>query len=203
MASTMHEDLPFPPMNVFAMAVLVEGGMGLLALGLGWLLDLWPADTIQWDPAGAWWGLAATVPLVAVLVVCVYVPIRVLRELLATIDRQVVPLFAGWSLWEMALVAGLAGLGEEMLFRGIIQNATSVWIGGTYGPFVGLIVASVLFGSAHALSSAYAVLATGIGLYLGGLWIAAGNLLVPVVAHAVYDFAALVYLVRGRGRREG
>jgi uncharacterized protein len=195
----MHEDPSSPPSaNLFAMAVLVEGGMGLLALGLGWLLGCWPAETIQWDRAGMLWGLAATVPLVAVLAACVYIPFKVLRDLMGTIDRLVVPLFAGWSLWEMALVAGLAGLGEEMLFRGVIQNATSTWLGGDYGPVAGLVLASLLFGSAHALSPAYAVLATGIGLYLGGLWLATGNLLVPIAAHAVYDFVALVYLVRER-----
>ena len=194
----MQEDFRPSPPNVFPMAVLVEGGMGLLALGLGWLLGCPPAETIRWDLADAFWGLAATAPLVGVLLVCVYVPVGFLRDLLGTIDRLVVPLFRGWSPVEMALVAGLAGLGEEMLFRGVLQNAASAWIGGDYGPLAGLVVASLLFGSVHAISAVYAVLAAGIGFYLGGLWIATGNLLVPVLAHAVYDFVALIYLVRVR-----
>ena len=40
------------------------------------------------------------------------------------------------------------------------------------------------------------------GLLLGGLWIATGNLLVPIVAHAVYDFLALVWLVKFEGPQE-
>ena len=32
--------------------------------------------------------------------------------------------------------------------------------------------------------------------YLGWLWLASDNLLVPIVTHAAYDFAALVYLLR-------
>ena len=187
--------------NVFPMAVLIEGGMGLLAVGLGWLLDRAPATTIRWDLAGMLWGLAATVPLVAVLLLCVWLPIGVLRDLLRTIDQSVVPLFRRWRLVEMAMVAALAGLGEEMLFRGVLQNAVADWMGGPYGDWVGWALASVLFGIAHSISAAYAVLATAIGFYLGGLWIATGNLLVPVIAHAVYDFLALVYLVRVRGRR--
>jgi hypothetical protein len=183
------------------MAVLVEGGMGLLAVGFGWLVGRWPAGTIRWDIAGTLWGLAATVPLVGVLLACVYVPIRLLRDLLRTIDRSVVPLFRRWSLVEMAMVAALAGLGEEMLFRGVLQGAVAGWVAGPCGTWVGWGLASLLFGLLHAISATYAVLATGIGLYLGWLWIAAGNLLVPVVAHATYDFLALVYLVRVRGRR--
>jgi uncharacterized protein len=182
------------------MAVLVEGGMGLLALGLGWLLGCPPAKTIRWDPTDALWGLAATVPMVAVLLACVYVPLGFLRKLLGTIDRLVAPLFRGWGLLEMALVAGLAVLGEEMLFRGVIQSAISDRMGGPHGPLAGLVLTSLLFGSVHAISPAYAILAAGIGFYLGGLWIATENLLVPVLAHAVYDFVALVYLVRVRGK---
>jgi membrane protease YdiL (CAAX protease family) len=34
------------------------------------------------------------------------------------------------------------------------------------------------------------------GAYLGGLWEASGNLLVPIVAHALYDFAVLRLLLR-------
>lgn len=189
-----------PPTNVFPMAVLVEGGMGLLALGLGWLLGFPLGETIRWELADVLWGLAATVPLVGVLLVCVHVPIGVLQDLLRTIDRVVVPLFRRWGLGEMAMVAALAGLGEEMLFRGFLQNAVAGWVGEPYGVWAGWVLASVVFGVVHAVSTTYALLATGIGFYLGGLWIATRNLLVPVVAHAVYDFLALVYLVRVRGR---
>ena len=171
----------------------------MLAIGLGWILGWRPGETIRWELGDALWGLVATVPLVAVLLVCVYAPIGFLRDLLGTIDRLVVPLFRGWGLLEMALVAGLAGLGEELLFRGVIQSAVSDWMGGDYGPLWGLIFASLLFGSVHAISAAYAVLAAGIGFYLGELMIVTGNLLVPIVAHAMYDFLALIYLVRARG----
>jgi membrane protease YdiL (CAAX protease family) len=190
-----------PVPNVFPMAVTIEGGMGLLAVALGWLLGRPVAGTIRWDIADALWGAAATVPLLGMLLVCVYAPIDPLRGLLRTIDRSVVPLFRRWGLAEMAMVAALAGLGEEMLFRGVLQSTVAGWVAGPYGVWVGWGLASVVFGSVHAISATYAVLATAIGLYLGWLWIATGNLLVPVVAHGAYDFLALVYLVLVRGGR--
>ena len=52
---------------------------------------------------------------------------------------------------------------------------------------------------AHLLNTTYAVLAGLVGLYFGGLLIATDQLLAPIVAHAAYDLAALVYLTR-RGR---
>ena len=64
---------------------------------------------------------------------------------------------------------------------------------------LGLLAAALLFGLLHSITPAYAILAGLVGLYLGGLWLACGNLLTPIVAHGTYDFLALVYLVRVRG----
>src|SRR5262249_11763239 len=93
---------------------------------------------------------------------------------------------------ELALVALAAGLGEEMLFRGFLQaylvQGMPVW--------PAIAIASVVFGVLHLITPTYAVLATLISLYLGWLFVATDDLLAVVVAHALYDFLALVYLIR-------
>src|SRR5262249_54526611 len=68
------------------------------------------------------------------------------------------------------------------------------------GPWLGLAAASVLFGLLHAVTPTYAVLATLMGGYLGGLWMATGNILAPIIVHALYDFVVLYYLLAGPGR---
>ena len=50
----------------------------------------------------------------------------------------------------------------------------------------------------HSVTLTYALLAACIGLYLGAIWLATGNLLVPITSHALYDFLAFVYLVQIR-----
>jgi len=50
----------------------------------------------------------------------------------------------------------------------------------------------------HTITPAYALLAALIGLYLGGIWMATDNLLVPITIHAVYDFLVLLYLIKTR-----
>ena len=92
---------------------------------------------------------------------------------------------------DMVLIAALAGLGEEVFFRGVMQTA----LAGSVGVWAAVALASVVFGLAHFLTLTYAVYATVIGVYLGALLIVSGNLLVPILAHAVYDLLALVYLV--------
>jgi membrane protease YdiL (CAAX protease family) len=112
------------------------------------------------------------------------------------LDEKVVPLFEKCRVWELAGIAAFAGFGEELLFRGLIQNSLAALFVGDLGSCVGLIGASLLFGLLHWLTLTYAILATSVGFYLGGLWLVTGNLLVPAVVHALYDFWALVYLLK-------
>lgn len=92
------------------------------------------------------------------------------------------------SWYDLAYISLLAGVSEEVMFRGVIQT----WIGG-WNPTVGLVVSSVLFGLAHCVTVTYAILAGLLGLYLGVLFTITGepNLVPPILCHALYDFVAL------------
>jgi uncharacterized protein len=121
------------------------------------------------------------------------------RRLVDLVVEQLGPALATRSAAQLALLAALAGIAEEFLFRGVIQAALTHWL----PEITALFLASALFGLAHFVTPTYALLAAGAGLYLGTLYLLQGNLLVPVVAHAVYDFVALLYLVRRyRGHAE-
>ncbi len=194
-------DAPFPPANFAITALLVEGGTGLVAVALGWALGYPPGDAVAWELAGLAWGAAAAMPLLAVMGAWVWIPWRPFRDLLGLLDETVLPLFRNCHLADLLLVSALAGLGEEMLFRGVLQRAIAGGLEGPWNEAVALVVSGVLFGLAHYLTRTYAVLAALIGWYLGWLWLATGNLLVPIVAHGLYDFLALVYLTRLRDAR--
>jgi membrane protease YdiL (CAAX protease family) len=112
--------------------------------------------------------------------------------LVQVVHDQLGPLVASRSAAELALVAALAGLAEEVLFRGVMQNER----GRRVPDFLALILTSTAFGLAHFLTFSYALLAALAGLYLGAVYWNQGNLLIPVVAHGLYDFVALVHLAR-------
>lgn len=181
---------------------MFEGGLAVLAVVVGWLIGHSPLIGIEWPlealPAhglAMFWGALAALPLVAGLFLLDRLPLTPFVRLQRFVRRLVAPLFAEAALVELALISLVAGIGEELLFRGLIQDGLVVWIGGPAGVGLGLAVGSVLFGLAHALTRTYAVLAAVVGLYLGVLLLLTGNVLAPITAHAVYDFAALVYLV--------
>jgi hypothetical protein len=115
-----------------------------------------------------------------------------MRRLVALVLEQLGPLLASRSPVELVLLAALAGLAEEMLFRGVMQ----IGLARLLPDGVALVVASAVFGLAHFITPAYALLAGLAGLYLGGLFLLQGNLVAPIVAHAVYDVVALTCVAR-------
>jgi membrane protease YdiL (CAAX protease family) len=174
------------------LAVAFEGGLAALAWGAAWLLGLPLANWLWWDPLDVVLGVAACLPMLGLFWMCLHAPLpplQRLRELSRTLIR---PLFAGCDLAELALISLMAGLSEELLFRGVLQT----FLTDRLGLWAGLALASLIFGLLHAITPTYAVFATLLGAYLGALWELNGNLLVVIVAHGLYDFLALVYLTR-------
>ncbi len=137
--------------------------------------------------------------MLALLVWCLRTAWPPVRRLVELVEDRLGPHLADASPWGIVLLAALAGLGEELLFRGLIQDGLAqrlpLWLA--------LGVASLLFGAGHWLSASYAVLASVIGAYLGFVYLLSGNLFVPVVAHGVYDVVALAVLARRVSRPAG
>ena len=182
---------PASPGAIFLAAVGLQGALLLLALGAGPLLGAPPLQGLRLSPGEASWGMAAALPPALAVILAVRAEVPWARRLAQAAEDLLKPLLAN-SPARLALVAVLAGLGEEALFRGVLQTA----IGDAAGPGAGWLAASLLFGAAHLVSREYAALATLFGLYFGGLYYWSGNLLVPAGAHAAYDFILLLFLRR-------
>jgi membrane protease YdiL (CAAX protease family) len=157
---------------------------------LAWGVErLWPGpsflDSIDWTPRDAWLGALAAVPPVCALLWLLsprwrdagfLVAIRRMMRVIAG------PTIASLKVYHIVPIALAAGIGEEVLFRGALQDR------------LGFLLASALFGLLHPFTPAYAALAGLLGAYLGWLQLRQGNLLVPILAHALYDMAALVLM---------
>ncbi len=184
--------------RLLALTVLVEGSALVLAWGLGTLFAAPPFAAFSVSGGAVGWGLLASGPLFAGLAWVqrsALPPLVRFREEVHGLTR----LFERCTVLDLAVVSALAGLCEEALFRGFLQAA----LADAFGVGLALIAASLVFGLAHYLSSTYAVYAAVVGAYLGLLLLLSGNLLVPILAHAAYDFGALLLLVRGRGSGAG
>lgn len=183
---------------MFGIALLVEGGLIGVALLIGHLVHHPPFTTWTLDRRAALLGGAAALPPVGALLLILRSPRPVWRELVRTVERAAGDLIAPLSLWQVLLLSALAGLGEEALFRGLLQSVLAAPL----GPLLALVIASLAFGVLHLVTPTYATVATAMGFYLGWLFSATGNLAVPALVHALYDAAAMVILRRRWSRHE-
>ncbi len=192
------------PSRVFWLGLGVECGLGLCALLLARVFGISPlqkmvrSETLTELLREVGIGCLAVTPLLVILLLFERNGWASIRRLRTLVDDFVVPLFRGLSLAELAALSAAAGLGEELLFRGVIQDGLAAWIGGATGKAAAVVIASVLFGLCHFVSLEYFWVATVVGFYLGLLLNQLDSLIVPVVAHSGYDFLAFVYLLRVR-----
>jgi membrane protease YdiL (CAAX protease family) len=189
----MHRRLPTPA-EFFRTAVAFEGGLVLAGVVLGWLMSPPAWEAARWTVKAVLLGALWSLPPLVALVFLRQLRTGAVRHLNRTVDELLVPLFAELKLWQFAVVSALAGVGEELLFRGVLQQVLANWVG-----VVGaVVVTSLIFGLAHLITPLYGVLAALVSVYLGWLFVQYENLAVPMVTHAMYDFVALVYLVQRR-----
>jgi membrane protease YdiL (CAAX protease family) len=185
------------PSRIVYWAVIVEGSLLAVAIAGRWFLlpgrSLWGGNL----SAGAWGaGFCAGGVLYLLARALKRLPGRTLLEFRSYIEQQIAPLFQRCSLPQLLLIAVLAGVGEEALFRGLVQQGIADWTPRTWGPWLGIVVGAALFGACHALGRTYFVLATLAGVYFGVTAYLTDSVVAAATAHATYDLAMLWHLTR-------
>jgi membrane protease YdiL (CAAX protease family) len=184
---------PAGPTALFRKAVAFEFGLGIVAAALMWALGLHARSLFALDATVLAAGLV-TAGLMALAVACGerIAPVA-FAEMQRLLEDLLPRLLGEGGLPAVVLVSLAAGVGEELLFRGLIQGLADAWL----GPVTGLIAASAIFGLAHAVTKAYAAVATVMGVLLGAAYVATGSLVAPILAHALYDAVAIRRILPG------
>ena len=151
-------------------------------------------DGFQIDSESIKSGVLATLPLFILAFVLDFVEKKVpaLQDVTKATQRSVLLVLGGVRKPSIAIgvsmaLGAAAGLGEEMLFRGVLQSELSE----KFGDVAALTSASIIFGALHAVTPLYAFLASLASLYFGELYLQYHNLVVPIVCHGLYDVGAL------------
>jgi membrane protease YdiL (CAAX protease family) len=141
---------------------MVEGGLFGVALLLALIFDSSLIDQYQWGWREALIGLVAVVPMLGMFYECLRSQIASMKEIRSYLELHMRPMFERLSVLQLAALSILAGLGEEALFRGVIQHNLE----GPIGLFGAMLISNVLFGFAHFMTKAYFLLALMIGFFL-------------------------------------
>jgi len=166
----------------------------VIALVLMWWTGLWPR--LEFDPVAVIIGALVGLACAGGALLLVNSQLNALKGLREDFNLFI-NLFADSSLSDLAIISVLAGICEEALFRGVAQAWVATWS----NAHIAVIIVAVVFGLTHAISVRYAVFVTVLGLVLGYLFYFTGSILAAMMAHAVYDFFALLWATRALNKR--
>ena len=167
------------------LATLFQGGLLLSGIVIAHWLGI--SLNIDWSTTSIVRGVLATFPMLIFLWWVLLTNWKPLRDLRDTLVEQLGPLLAQCSLIDLIYLSILAGVSEEILFRGAIQNGLLA-----FGLWSALILTNLIFGICHAASFTYFLYAMAAGFYLTAVaGISPQNLLPAILTHSLYDFVAL------------
>ena len=176
------------------MAGPIAVGYALLA-SLATALAIALRDGVPWVYASPWLGLdtprgiavSAGLGLIAALVVIVGTRVTVARYAWAQLLHvELRPIARGMTFPHILLMAFFSSLGEELLFRGLLQ------------PWLGVLPTAVIFGFCHQMPGhakwVWVCWATAVGLVFGVIFAATGSLVGALLSHAVINAVNLMFL---------
>ena len=187
-----------PAMMMTVAAVQVEGGLAVLAIVIAWFAGISLRDMFVLEPFPILIAVVGTVPMLVFCRLVYVLPFKTVeftRRFLQSVYRDFI---RHCTVIQLLLVAIMSGVGEELMFRGILQTSiTNGCGGGTWGLAIGIVLTSALFGLVHPINKLYVFLCFVIGIYLGLLFAWSGNnLIVPIIIHAIYNFVIFLAMPR-------
>lgn len=178
-----NEVPPFAALLLAPFACFLLGGILIYLMDTPW----------QFAPNGiahaVLWGLGSGLFVYLLLSILTRFPVA---RSLKTILRQLRPLFKDLRFWQIAVLALMAGLGEEVFFRGFLQ----AWLSGFITVELAIAVAAIVFGLLHFASVSYFLLTTLLGFALGYVYALTNSLLLIIAWHGFYDLIAIWILSR-------
>ncbi|EKX36276.1 hypothetical protein GUITHDRAFT_145849 [Guillardia theta CCMP2712] len=153
-----------------------------------WLLSLDLSKGFDTSLSSIGLGFAWSLPLLAMSSLLQTLDLEPIKEIQALTEAFARKLFSGRPDYQLILFCICAGFGEELLFRGVLQQKLAE----SAGLIPAISLTSVAFGAAHFLTPTYFLLSFIGSIFFGVVLIQSnGNLLVPIIAHAVYDYVAV------------
>ncbi|UHQ55421.1 CPBP family intramembrane glutamic endopeptidase [Microbulbifer sp. YPW16] len=173
--------------------LLIRMQVALLLLAGG--LTAWSGMPFSWSGntgyGALFWGALGGVVSYALAMWLTRLSLPIGRSL-RRIVSMLRPLLAGITWPQMVVVSLLAGLGEELLFRVLLQE----WLAGAFSPALGIVIASLLFALLHAMTPLYFFITLAFGLVLGLAYWLTGSVLLVASWHGVYDLVAIAVITR-------
>jgi len=180
------------PVRAIQLKEVLPSSLLICSIGLG-AFWLWPSWTF-FGQLSVWvWPLGVVLGLLIYLVSFAITRSKLLmtrsmREILQNLHIM----FRAFSWSKILLISLLAGVGEELLMRGLLQT----WLSSQIGIWPAIVVTAIVFGALHFMNFTYMLLTFFIGLLFGLLFYLSNSMLLVMLAHTVYDVCAFTMIVK-------
>lgn len=182
------------------LATWFEGSLIVIAYVIGWLFSVEPLGHIDMDLPIIIQGVMGTIPLCLIFGLANAYPTATMREIRNFLMEKLAPILQKCNWIELLYLALLAGVSEEILFRGVLQP----WLERDWGYWGGLLFSNMIFALAHWITPLYGLLAGLTGVYLGLSmdYAPERQLAVPIIIHTLYDFLAFLVVAHAYRRNQ-
>jgi membrane protease YdiL (CAAX protease family) len=180
--------------KLFYSGTAFEFALGGVALLFGKLLDMSALGAgFDLSPESIALGLLWTIPPCAFVYSIRFLELEELKEIEAITRDFTRRLFLGRPNLALALFCFGAGFGEELLFRGVLHQKLESLLG--FVPAAAMV--GLGFGASHNLTPAYFTISGLTSFIFSYMFASSGsNVVVPIVAHATYDYIALKLILK-------
>ncbi|MBF8281899.1 MAG: CPBP family intrarane metalloprotease, partial [Anaerolineales bacterium] len=141
--------------DFFKSACYFEASLVLVAVFLGWIAGIDPFEKLYFSEAAIAYGMIGTAPLFLMFLALEQMQGKSIVNIRKLLLQTLGPGLHRYHWTDLLMLAAIAGVSEELLFRGVIQP----WMESSWGMAVGLIGSNVIFGLVHAVTPLYAALA--------------------------------------------
>lgn len=129
------------PNHFFKTACLFEASLIIVALLLAWIANINPFASLYFSEPAIIIGLLGTLPLLLLFQALFYLPQKSATDIRSLLLKTLAPSLHQRHWTDLLLLATIAGVSEELLFRGVIQP----WITTAWGMTAGFYMPVVLF----------------------------------------------------------
>lgn len=173
-------------------SLIFEASLGFVAVLLGFITNFNPLNHIHYNTWEVLYAVLISFVLFGLFIGITKLNWKPLMDIRKQLEVTLLPLFKDFNWLDIALISILAGVCEELAFRGWIEGFSQQYLS-VIGAF---FLTNILFGLAHFITPLYALIAFLIGSLLSLTTWYWDNLLGAMVIHSVYDFLALAWLLK-------
>lgn len=180
----LQEPIAFRNVLPSACTILFLGGL------LSWFYSPWSwLGDLSWASIPYGVVLGIVIYLIGFILSCTpWTKTPAMHNLLLTLHS----FFKRFTWFQILVVSLLAGVGEELLIRAVLQSYLIEKI----SPVWGIVCASIVFGALHFMTKTYVLLTFFLGLLFGLSFYYSGSVVLVMVAHTVYDVIAFAMIVK-------